>query len=174
MHHRPASVLATMTDADHVLLYDPLVRLPDFVLGIVAGLLFLRRERTWSRAPVVAAATFILLLALLATSDRIPFALLHNGLLNPLWGLLIYALASRPEQTTGVGSAALVRGGQASYSLYVLHKPIYFWLARAMGVGVLPSAGLLAAYVGGSVALAVVAWMIVEEPARQAIVQRRR
>jgi peptidoglycan/LPS O-acetylase OafA/YrhL len=172
VHPGPASVLSHMTDLDLVMLHDPLVRLPDFVIGVASGLLFVRGKREWSRASIVAAATFILVVALLAQSDRLPFALVHNGLLDPLWALLLFTLAMRGkagEDGRGIGSAPLVRGGHASYSLYVLHKPIYFWMARWLGVGLLPGAGFFVAYLGGSVAAALVARRWVEEPARRGL-----
>jgi peptidoglycan/LPS O-acetylase OafA/YrhL len=173
LHHGPANVLAHTTELDHLLLYDPLAHLPDFVVGVAAGLIFLQGRRTWTRAPVVAAATFILILSLLAESERLPFASLHNGLLDPLWALLIYALATRKDEARGVSGAALVRGGHASYALYVLHKPLYFWLARVMTIGPLPSPWLLTVYIGGSVAVSVVARQLVEEPLRKRIAPRR-
>ena len=147
LHHGPASALAPATHLDLVLLHNPLVRLPDFVIGVVSGLLFLRGKREWSRAPVIATATFLLVLAILAESDHLPFLLLHNGLLDPLWALLLFSLAMQKDRR-GIGGDALVRGGHASYSLYVLHKPLYFWLARIFDVGLLPPSPFLAAYVG--------------------------
>jgi peptidoglycan/LPS O-acetylase OafA/YrhL len=176
LHHGPANVLAPASALDHVLLYNPLVRLPDFIVGMATGLLFLRSARSWSRAPVIATATFVLILALLATSDRLPFAMLHNGLLDPLWALLLYALAmaSGKHGARGIGSDPLVRGGEASYALYVLHKPLYFWLARVFQIGLLPPAGFIAAFLGGSVALAVIARRYVEEPLRRLLMRQPR
>jgi peptidoglycan/LPS O-acetylase OafA/YrhL len=75
------------------------------------------------------------------------------------------------RETRGVGSAPLVRGGHASYSLYVIHKPVYFWLARIIGVGLLPPSPFLGAYLAGSVALSLAARRYVEEPARRAIMR---
>ena len=118
--------------------------------------------RQWSRAPIVAAATFVLILALLAESDRLPFALLHNGLLDPLWALLVFALAARGGDARGVGSDPFVRGGHASYSLYVLHKPLYFWMARAQGWRSCRG-GVPRGVPGGSVAVSLVARRWVEE-----------
>ncbi|MGO8994658.1 MAG: acyltransferase family protein [Polyangiaceae bacterium] len=172
VHGGPAGVLARTTDLDLVLLYDPLVRLPEFLLGVTSGLLFLRTKRTWSRAPIVATATFLLIFALLAASDHLPFPLLHNGLLDPLFALLVFTLASARDGR-GLASDPLVRGGEASYSLYVLHKPVYFWLARAANVAFFPSSGFLVAYVGGSVALSLLARRCVEEPVRRALTGRQ-
>ena len=75
VHKGPVSVLARTTPADLVLLFDPLVRLPDFVVGVVAGLAFLRTRRArerWTQGPFVGAAAAVSLLALLAASERIP------------------------------------------------------------------------------------------------------
>jgi peptidoglycan/LPS O-acetylase OafA/YrhL len=122
---------------------------------------------------VVATATFLLLLALLAESDRLPFSLLHNGLLDPLWALLLFAVAKRADpRDRGIASAPLVRGGRASYALYVFHKPLYFWLTRLWGIGLLPSGAFLGAYIAGSVALSLAAWRFIEEPLRLRLLGR--
>ncbi len=70
----------------------------------------------------------------------------------------------------GIASAPFVRGGRASYALYILHKPIYFWLARAFGVGLLPPSWFLALYIVVVVIVSVVAWRAIEEPTRRALV----
>lgn len=173
LHRGPASPVAPTTDLDLVLLHDPLVRLPDFVIGAATGLFYLRGPREWARAPVVGVATILLLLAILAASDRLPFLLLHNGLLDPLWALLVFCLAQRPgegrETERGIASGPFVRGGHASYSLYVLHKPLYFWAARIFGVGLLPRSAFLGAYVAGAILISLVAAQYVEEPLRRAL-----
>ena len=174
VHPGPPTVTARMTDLDLVLLYDPLVRLPEFVLGVATGLLFLRREGEWKSASVVATATFLLILALLGESDRLPFTLLHGGLLDPLWALLLCAVAKRHDpRERGIASPPLVRGGRASYALYVLHKPLYFWLTRLLGIGLLPPGAFLGAYVAGSVGLSLAAWHYVEEPLRRRLLGRK-
>jgi peptidoglycan/LPS O-acetylase OafA/YrhL len=170
LHPGPASVLARTTDLDLVLLYNPIVRLPEFILGVATGLLFMRSAGGWKSAPVVATATLLLLLALLAEGDRLPFTLLHNGLLDPLWALLLFAVSKRSKdegRERGIASPPLVRGGRASYALYVLHKPLYFWLTRLLGIGLLPSGPFLGAYVAGSVVLSLAARRYVEEPLRR-------
>jgi peptidoglycan/LPS O-acetylase OafA/YrhL len=171
LHGGPSGTLARMTELDLAVLHDPLAHLPDFVVGVVAGLLFLRVNRPWKSAPLAATATFVVVVALLAESERLPFALLHNGLLDPLWALLLFALAQHGAAKRGLASAPLVLGGHASYALYVLHKPLYFWLARAFHVGPLPSHAFLAAYVAASVAVSIAAWRFVEEPLRRALAQ---
>jgi peptidoglycan/LPS O-acetylase OafA/YrhL len=157
-----------------VLLYSPLIRLPEFVLGVATGLVFLRSEGAWKSAPFVAGATFFLIVALLGESDRFPFPLVHNGLFDPLWALLLFAVAKGAAPTErGVASPPLVQGGRASYSLYVLHKPLYFWLTRLFGVGALPSGTFLGAYIAASVALSLAARRFVEEPLRLRLLGRR-
>ena len=92
--------------------------------------------------------------------------------MDPLWALLLFSLATRAKRggdARGLGSAPLVRGGRASYALYVLHKPLYFWMARGLGVGLWPGAGFLATYLGASVAASLGARRFVEEPLRRAL-----
>lgn len=107
-------------------------RLPDFLMGIGIGKLFLenmaKRERASDskfgpgpRAWIGA----LLVLAVLSQADRIPYLLLHNGLLNLLFAYIIYQVA----MDTGRASRwlrwpLLILLGEASYALYILHVPI--------------------------------------------------
>ncbi len=151
---------------DLVVLFDPLVRLPDFLVGVTAGLLFVRNG-PWARAPRMAAGATIMLVVILASSEPLPFALLHDGLLDPLFALLVASLAARGSDARGLGSDSLVALGRASFALYVIHKPLYFWMARAMNVGALPPAWFLGGYVGVAIVVAVACQKLVEEPARR-------
>jgi peptidoglycan/LPS O-acetylase OafA/YrhL len=176
VHGGPATELARRTTGDLVLLYDPLLHLPDFVIGLAAGLIFLRTEKTktlWAQGPMVGAAAAVAVLAALAQSERIPFGLLHNGLLDPLFAVLVFALATRGGEARGLGKDALVRGGGASYALYVLHKPLYFWGARLFHVGNVPPNNFLGGFVAVSVVVALLAWRTLEEPARAWIVGKK-
>lgn len=161
----------TASQTDLVLLFDPAARLPDFVVGVTAGLLFLRRSPPdRGRAPwlAVALACTVAIVAVLAQSERLPFLLLHGGLLDPLWAVLVFSLACcGGGGRGGLGRAPLVVLGRASYSLYVIHKPLYYWLARWTGAGPAPSRGFVSAYLAASVALSLALWWGLEEPLRR-------
>lgn len=112
-----------------VLKFNPVLRLPEFLMGVVLGRLFLQEGRGRGRtgglmAPVAA----LLTLGAFASSARLPFPLLHNALLAPVYALLVYGLA-RGGGALGwlLSRRPLVQLGEASYALYILHHPV--WLA---------------------------------------------
>jgi peptidoglycan/LPS O-acetylase OafA/YrhL len=119
----------------NALRYDPVARFPEFVIGIVAGRWYLgmgapREAARWS---LPTAAALVVLVAALGGSSLISYPVLHNGLLAPVFALLIVGLASGG----GGGFARLlatrpfVALGDASYSLYVLHIPLLILWAKA-------------------------------------------
>jgi peptidoglycan/LPS O-acetylase OafA/YrhL len=150
--------------------YHPLSRLGEFVLGMAAGSIFLRREppameRRWLEAVPIAG-----IVCALAASATIPYPLMHNGLLAPLFALLVYRLA------VGAGPLARIlagriweRLGAASYAMYIFHVPTGNWLALAYrGLGYEPGAeAALLLMTAASLAVALLVFRYVEEPARK-------
>ncbi|HEX6036754.1 acyltransferase [Longimicrobium sp.] len=156
--------------------YNPLLRLPEFVMGVLAGRLFLLERRPWlTRRMRLEVSAAIVLLAALIASPRIPFLLLHNGLLAPVFAALVYALARGEGALSRVLSVrALARLGTASFALYILHIPLAAWMERGLGLAGAkpPQPWYFATYAAFAigVSLAVHAW--VEEPMRR-VVRRR-
>jgi peptidoglycan/LPS O-acetylase OafA/YrhL len=116
-----------------VLKFNPVLRLPEFLMGVVLGRLFAleapSRERTGS---LMAPAAALLMLGVFAFSQHVPFPLMHNALLAPVYALLVYGLARGGGWLGGLlARAPMVRLGEASYSLYIFQYPV--WL----GVGAL-------------------------------------
>lgn len=112
-----------------VLQFNPVLRLPEFLMGVVLGRLFAleppSRERTGA---LMAPGAALLLLGAFALSQRIPFPLMHNALLAPMHALLVYGLARGGGWLGGfLSRPTLVRLGEASYSLYIFQYPV--WLA---------------------------------------------
>ena len=117
--------------------YHPLVRLPEFLFGMGIGRLYATGWRP-ARWPALHLAAAALLVLTLACSDRIPYLLIHNGLLLPVYGALVIGLASSRsplERLLAWGPMVLL--GDASYSLYILQEPVPIlarWLAVRAGV----------------------------------------
>jgi peptidoglycan/LPS O-acetylase OafA/YrhL len=112
----------------NALRFAPPARLPEFVLGMVAGRLFLDMPREardiarWTRRSFVAIGVIVVTLAV---GPMVPHTALHNGLLAPVFAVLILALASGAGPVAGWLSARpLVAPGEASYALYLMHMPI--------------------------------------------------
>lgn len=105
--------------------FHPLIRLPEFLVGMLLGRLFTVSE---GRLSARVADGFVLLslsLLALAIGFRMPYVLLHTGGLTLPFALLIWALASGQGWTARLLSSRPMQAlGNASYALYILHVPI--------------------------------------------------
>jgi peptidoglycan/LPS O-acetylase OafA/YrhL len=116
--------------------FFPLVRLPEFVLGMAMGRLFAARSELGLTETLGRRMTWIaalLVLAGLCASDRIPLALMHNVVLALPFAALVLGLALAPRTSFGswLSHPTLVALGEASYSLYILQVPvIWFFVQR--------------------------------------------
>jgi peptidoglycan/LPS O-acetylase OafA/YrhL len=115
--------IAAPTYADNAFVLDlvkyaPFFRVLDFVVGIVLGRLYLDadvRARAAPFAAVTATAAAIALVAVLAAADRLPYLLLHDGLLTPVFAALIFGLAfDEGALARALGAPAIVALGEAS------------------------------------------------------------
>ncbi len=142
---------------------SPLARLPDFLVGVAAGVLWKNRVPL----PRAAGPVALVLSLAAAASGLVPALVLHNGALAPLFALVVWwlaagenplarALSSRPAQLLG----------EASYALYLLHVPLFLWAMALTRQTTLPPR--LALAVGAlAVPAAVVAHLALERPARR-------
>jgi peptidoglycan/LPS O-acetylase OafA/YrhL len=154
--------------------YNPLLRLPEFVVGVVLGRLHLERRGAAPRE--ASPARWLALVGALGVGGvlvlfarHLPQMLLHNGLLAPLFALIIYGLATRQSPGWGwLKHPVLVSLGRASYALYILHMPLQapvVWAGEALGVSRGPA--LLACYLTVVLLASLAAFRWVEEPARR-------
>lgn len=164
-----------------VLTYNPLVRLPEFVMGAALGRLFMLRmaHKRPSRASGIFTPERLALFAAVSSgaallwAPRLSDQLVHVGLFDPLFALLIYSFAcSQGRLAAFLSTPLMLLLGEASYGLYILHYPILLGVHRFLGhirVAPLNSPVLCAAYVCFCIALSVISFHLVERPARRAI-----
>lgn len=149
----------------NVLSFNPLVRLPEFLVGMLTCRLFLARDEkaktpSW---PILFGALGFLCVVLLA--PKIPNPMLSAGLLSPAFAALIYGVACQPKWTSFLGAGWLVLLGDASYSLYLLHTLIITRVYDAFP-GQLYSARVVLS-LAAAIAVSILAYRLVEEPARR-------
>src|SRR5882724_7335669 len=153
----------------NVISFNPLVRLPEFLIGMMAGRLFLQEIAGGNRSKKFATPLVLAGLAgfaaIIICADRIPNPVLSAGLLSPAFAAIIFGAALQPRWTSFLANSWLVLLGDASYSLYLLHSllitrvfdsfPHFAWSARV-------ALSLFAA-----IAASILAYRLVEQPARR-------
>jgi peptidoglycan/LPS O-acetylase OafA/YrhL len=105
--------------------FTPLPHLASFVFGVLlAGLdsAMMRdsRLRLW-----LGLGGFAGIYCLLMLGPRIPYALMHDGLLMPLFGCIVLGLAGENWLARLLGIRPLVFVGEASFCLYLLHFTLW-------------------------------------------------
>jgi peptidoglycan/LPS O-acetylase OafA/YrhL len=148
----------------------PLLRIPEFILGMGAALVFLpMRERGATRQNDAILMVTFSLIGILAFSAWQPaffpqyFPVFY--LQAPFFAALILGLALMERPVLGLlNQRWLVRLGEASYSLYLVHLPI---LLLAILAGFDSTNGWIA--IVFAIAFSVVVFQFYEEPIRRAI-----
>jgi peptidoglycan/LPS O-acetylase OafA/YrhL len=107
--------------------YFPLLRLPEFIAGMALGRIMLRCERPniWLADFLGIGSMAAIMLVAAMGADR-PQFLNASGAISPLFILVIWSLANDDS----IFSRLLSKGpllfcGEASYSIYILHLPLF-------------------------------------------------
>jgi len=154
--------------------FHPFARLPEFLLGMACGVMFLKSRKDAKPGSSAKLALPLVLagLVIAATvahfSARIPYTVLHTSLLAPAFAAIIFGFALQPRWGALLNWKPLVFLGDASYSLYLLHSfflgPFFFTqtgVPRHRGVGWYFLYFVLALGISGLV------YRFIEEPSRR-------
>jgi peptidoglycan/LPS O-acetylase OafA/YrhL len=169
--------------------YNPLVRLPEFLMGVALGRLFLSRMRATPVGRMASLATparlstaalvgsvcaLSYLPTLLGSGSALPYLLLHNGLVDPFFALLIYSLASGEGPLAALLSLpTMILLGEASYALYIVHIPLWDWMTYALSrLHMAPGfVALSLLHLGVAMGLSILTVRVIEQPTRRALRQ---
>lgn len=131
-----ADVNHVPADLDNVMKlvsYNPMLRLAEFAAGILLAKLYrLLPDGHWlfGRGQWIALPAAGACIAILSRADELPRLPTHNGLLLPLYMLLLFGFALGGGWIDRLLSVpAMVLLGNASYSMYILHAPLLNWFA---------------------------------------------
>jgi len=105
--------------------YTPLPHLASFVFGMVLAEIDELIPRPGHIRLFIGVFGFAAIFFLLWLGADIPYAIIHDGLLMPLFGCVILGLAGENVLSHVLGIRPLVFVGEASYCLYLLH--FNFW-----------------------------------------------
>jgi peptidoglycan/LPS O-acetylase OafA/YrhL len=142
----------------------PLIHLADFTMGMAAssayGLLLRNRKRpagAWLYLPGAALGA-----ALIAWPQLLPAPLDLNSALRPLNALLLVGLALGGGAPARLLSSRLAQHlGKSSYAMYILHVPVLWWYLRWT------HRFSACAYIAAVIAISVLVYRFVEEPANR-------
>jgi len=155
--------------------YTPLAYLCTFMAGIALGKIQSRLQITERQRTAVAAVSIAAIAAFFAVAiTRVPYILMHGGLLVPIFASLVVGLSGQNIFAAIFSWKPIELLGQASYALFLLHFN-FINLLRNYHV---PERLHLEAFdpwvsYAATLALAVAAMYFVERPARKAILRRK-
>ena len=112
---------------DKFALFFPAFHFPQFILGIALCRLWLFAPRLSTRhQTLLFCISTSIVAALLAVAP--PTVAQADLYIAPLFAAIIYGAAGPSERLAGVMSGSWLVGlGHASYAMYILHMPIFFW-----------------------------------------------
>ena len=159
----------------NALKFHPLARLPEFLLGMACGFLFLRsrRENKLALPLVLFGIAGVGLAAYFEAS--IPYPVLHTALLAPVFAAIVYGFALRPRWSAVMENRPLILCGDASYSLYLLHSMIMgMYFHSTTGQLRFQSFSGLFVFVLIAIGFSALVYRFIEEPARRKLNPRHK
>jgi peptidoglycan/LPS O-acetylase OafA/YrhL len=147
--------------------FNPLVRLPEFLLGACCGFLFLRGkiDQKWATPLILAGLAYFAVI--IATANRIPYPILHDAALTPAFAAIIFGIAFRPKWTRVLEIAPLILLGEASYSFYLLHSSLIGMIFNPTGQPLHPSVPRFILGLVIPVGISILVFKLIEQPARR-------
>ena len=106
----------------------PLAHLPAFLFGITLSLFNDRLRLSNNTRLIFTAASLTTILFILQLGNRVPYLLMHNGLLAPIFAVAILGLVGTHFLSRALAFRPLVFIGEASYCLYILHFNLWRWI----------------------------------------------
>ncbi len=106
--------------------FFPLGRLPEFLMGMACGFLFLRSERNPKLAAPLVGLGLLGAAATALASRYVPYLMVHTAISGPAFAALVSGIALEPKWVAWLNIRLLVLFGDASYSFYLLHS-FFIW-----------------------------------------------
>ena len=101
--------------------FMPLQHLFSFLFGMTLGFLNEKIRPESRKRLALGIFAFAALYLLLCVGDHLPYAMMHDGLLMPLFAGVVLCLAGRNPIARFFGLLPFIAIGEASYCLYLLH-----------------------------------------------------
>jgi len=122
----PYVISANYTSAVQFVKFFPVARLPEFLMGMACGFLFLRSKLNPMLALPLVGLGLLGVAATTVASRFVPYLLVHTAMSAPAFAALVFGIALQPSWAGWLNNRALVLFGNASYSFYLLHT-MFVW-----------------------------------------------
>lgn len=148
--------------------FTPLPHLASFIFGILLAGLDELVPRPGHLRLILGLTGCAGVLGILEMGALVPYVILHDGLLMPLFGCIVLGLAGENWLASAFSVRPLVLVGEASYCLYLLHFNLWNWihethLPERLGVSSLDPWLSYAVLIG----VALAALYLIEKPAQR-------
>jgi peptidoglycan/LPS O-acetylase OafA/YrhL len=155
------------TPIHEFIFYFPLFHFNQFFVGMTAGMFYFSAKNQCLKYATLPLTVLIILIINFAPAG----ISLHNGLLAPLFGLLIVGIASSNSSILSVRPLVFI--GEISYGIYILQEPLHHYsvLANAKWFH-LNETTFFYSYLLLLLLSATVSFHIVERPLRKLLVRR--
>src|SRR5262249_42127106 len=156
--------------------YFPIFHIPQFLFGAALGRLYLSGALVSSKAyPAVFLASSTALMLIFGLGTGAPIWMRSDALLVIPFALLILSGAMLQGALRQMLSwAPLLLFGEASYAMYILHEPLYFWWKTTKKHAALsfPPIEDFLIYTAVVVIFSTLTYLYIERPSRRWIVRR--
>ena len=160
---------ANWSSAVQFVKFFPLVRLPEFLMRMACGFLFLHSERNPKYGLPLVALGLLGVAATSVASRFVPYLIVHTALPGPAAVAMVVGIALQPSWAAWLNNRALVLIGNASYSFYLLHTMFVWPFFHNMQTEAVRNQGLvgIGLWLAMMLAISSLAYRFIEEPARR-------
>ena len=155
--------------------FFPLVRLPEFLMGMACGYLFVRSERNPKLALPIVGLGLLGVAAVAAASKFVPYLVVHTAMSGPAFAAVVYGIALEPKWASWLNNRLLVLFGNASYSFYLLHSMFVWPFFHDFRTQAVRNNGLVGIAIWTVMMLIIssLVYRFIEEPARRKLRPKR-
>ena len=149
--------------------FFPLVRLPEFLMGMGCGYLFLRSEHNPKLALPLVGLGLLGVAATVVVSGFVPYLVVHTAMSGPAFAAIVYGVSLEPKWAAWLNNRLLVLFGNASYTFYLLHTTVmgmFFYNFKTQAVQHNNFAGI-AVWTVLMLTISSLVYRFIEEPARR-------
>ena len=167
---------ANWSSAVQFVKFFPVVRLPEFLMGMACGFLFLRGERNPKHALPLVGLGLLGVAATTVAARFVPYLVVHTAMSGPAFAAVVCGIALQPSWAAWLNNRPLVLFGNASYSFYLLHTMFVWPFFHNIQTQAVRNQGFIGIGIWLVMMLAIssLVYRFIEEPARRKLRPQRK